>query len=509
MMKKRILQTGCILLMAGMLIIPFYGCGKRDQSGDEEKNTVTAESEESKDAVAEEEKDTTEGFLVYLSGNNSWENNGMVCSQFDGTIKNTTKESGKDWKILVTVPEGTVLENSWNGTYSIDGNTLVITPADYNTEVGAGQEITFGFIMDTKEAFTPEEVVLSIGGREYAMGEVSKDEETDSGNASEESSQTQDKAADDKEAAPPKEISGTPLDNHGALSVKGTDIVDAKGEKYQLKGVSTHGINWFPDYVNKEAFSSLAGFGVNAIRLAMYTADYNGYCSGGAQTDLENLIEQGVTACSELGMYVIIDWHILNDNNPNQNKDAAKAFFEKMSKKYADYENVLYEICNEPNGGTTWADVKGYSEEIIPVIRKNDKNALIIVGTPNWSQDVDIASKDKLEGFDNIIYAAHFYASTHKGEIREKVKTARENGLPVMISECSICEASGNGSINYEEAQNWMDMINEYHLSFFAWNLSNKDEQSSLLKPSVTKTKDFKEEDFSETGAWFIKQFEE
>lgn len=507
MMKKRIFQIVSILLTTGMLLMPLNGCGKKEQPGNEEKNTVTAESKENTEETAADEKETEEGFSVYLSGNNSWENNGMVCSQFDGTIKNTTKESGKDWKISVTVPEGAVLENSWNGTYSINGNTLEITPVDYNMEISAGQEITFGFIMDTKEAFTPEDVLLSIGGREYAMGEASGDKKVDSSNSSEDSSQAQENVSADKETVSQKDISGTPLDNHGALSVKGTDIVDAKGDIYQLKGVSTHGINWFPDYVNKEAFSSLSGFGVNAIRLAMYTADYNGYCSGGAQADLENLIEQGVAACSELGMYVIIDWHILNDNNPNQNKEAAKVFFEKMSKKYADYDNVLYEICNEPNGGTTWADVKGYSEEIIPVIRKNDKNALIIVGTPNWSQDVDIASKDKLEGFDNIIYAAHFYASTHKGEIRDKVKTARENGLPVMISECSICEASGNGSINYEEAQSWMDMINEYHLSFFAWNLSNKDEQSSLLKPSVTKTKDFKEEDFSETGAWFIKQF--
>lgn len=506
-MKKQIFQVISILLTGGMLLMPLTGCGKKEYQVNEGGNTASTAHKESTEETKADEKETEEGFSVYLSGNSSWENNGMICSQYDGTIKNTTKESGKDWKISVTVPEGTVLENSWNGTYSMKGNTLEITPADYNAQIDAGQEITFGFIMDTKEAFTPKEVLLSIGGREYAMSEVSQDQEEDSSSSKKDSSQTQEKVPADKEEASKKDISGTPLDNHGVLSVKGTDIVDAKGDIYQLKGVSTHGINWFPDYVNKEAFSSLAGFGVNAIRLAMYTADYNGYCSGGNQEELENLIAQGVTACSELGMYVIIDWHILNDNNPNQNKEAAKAFFEKMSKKYADYDNVLYEICNEPNGGTTWADVKGYSEEIIPVIRKNDKNALIIVGTPNWSQDVDIASKDKLEGYDNIIYAVHFYASTHKGEIRDKVKTARENGLPVIISECSICEASGNGSINYEEAQSWMDMINEYHLSFFAWNLSNKDEQSSLLKPSVTQTKAFKDEDFSETGVWFMKQF--
>ena len=178
-----------------------------------------------------------------------------------------------------------------------------------------------------------------------------------------------------------------------------------------------------------------------------------------------------------------------------------------MSKKYAGYDNVIYEICNEPNGGTTWDDIKSYAEEIIPVIRKNDKNALIIVGTPNWSQDVDTASQNKIEGQKNLVYAVHFYASTHKEEIRSKVETARQNGLPVIVSECSICEASGNGSINYDEAEKWMEMINEYHLSYFAWNLSNKEEQSSLLKSSVTKTGIFETSDFSETGSWFIEKF--
>lgn len=506
-MKKWIYQTILIVMAAGMLFMSLAGCREKDNIIDGRQTTVQTKSEENIEETKGNEEKTEDGYSISLSGNNSWENNGMVCAQFDGTVKNMEEETGKDWKITVSVPEGAVLENSWNGTYLLKGNTLEITPADYNAEISAGQEITFGFIIDTKERFTPEEVILSIGGKEYAMNGDSGKNEENSSDTAEKSSEEQKETSADAVTVNQKDVSGTPFKNHGALSVKDTDIVDAKGDIYQLKGVSTHGINWFPDYVNKEAFASLTGFGVNAIRLAMYTADYNGYCSGGNQADLENLIEQGVAACSELGMYVIIDWHILNDNNPNQNKDAAKSFFEKMSKKYASYDNVLYEICNEPNGGTTWTDVKSYSEEIIPVIRKNDKDALIIVGTPNWSQDVDIASQDKLEGYDNIIYAVHFYASTHKSEIRNKVKTARENGLPVIISECSICEASGNGSINYDEADAWMNMINEYHLSFFAWNLSNKDEQSSLLKPSVTKIKDFEEEDFSETGVWFMKQF--
>ena len=87
-------------------------------------------------------------------------------------------------------------------------------------------------------------------------------------------------------------------------------------------------------------------------------------------------------------MYVIIDWHILHDLDPNVYKEDAKDFFNEMSAKYADYDNVIYEICNEPNGGTNWNSVKNYANEIIPVIRANDSDAIIIVGTPNWSQDV-------------------------------------------------------------------------------------------------------------------------
>ena len=63
--------------------------------------------------------------------------------------------------------------------------------------------------------------------------------------------------------------------------------------------------------------------------------------------------------------------HILSDNNPNTNKESAKEFFAEMAEKYADYNNVLYEICNEPNGGTSWSDIKSYAEAVfIDITRK-------------------------------------------------------------------------------------------------------------------------------------------
>jgi endoglucanase len=55
-------------------------------------------------------------------------------------------------------------------------------------------------------------------------------------------------------------------------------------------------------------------------------------------------------------MYVIVDWHILSDGNPLANEDAAKAFFAEVSERYKGSPNVIYEICNEPNGGARGRD---------------------------------------------------------------------------------------------------------------------------------------------------------
>jgi len=245
----------------------------------------------------------------------------------------------------------------------------------------------------------------------------------------------------------------TPFEAHGKLTLNGTKIVDANNEPFQIKGVSTHGIAWFPQYVNADAFASVRNdWNGNCMRLAMYSDEDNGYCSGGNKDNLKQLVKDGVQYATDLGMYVIIDWHVLGEQNPNVHKDEAKQFFAEMSSLYADYDNVLYEICNEPNGNVNWSSIKKYAEEVIPVIRKNDSDALIIVGTPTWSQDVDQAAKDPIKGYDNILYTIHFYADTHKEDLRRKARIAIDANLPLFCTEFGICDASGNGKCNQTEA---------------------------------------------------------
>ena len=291
--------------------------------------------------------------------------------------------------------------------------------------------------------------------------------------------------------------------NSGALQVIGTQLCDKNGNPVQLRGISTHGLAWFPEYVNSELFEQFRNeWNANVMRLAMYTDENGGYCAGGDQDELKKLVKNGVRYATDNDMYVIIDWHVLNDRDPNAHIDDAKAFFKEMSKEYAGADNVLYEICNEPNGQTSWNDIKLYADEIIPIIRKNDSDAIIIVGTPNWSQYVDQAADDPISGYDNIMYALHFYAATHKEWLRNTMTKAIDQGLPVFVTEYGICDASGNGSIDEAEANRWVETMDDYGVSYVAWNLSNKNETSSIISASCQKTSNLETSDLSDSGKW-------
>lgn len=473
---------------------------------EEEKNT------ESKDDKKEDKDESQKpDCYVTLTSGNSWENSGKVCAQLDAGIVNKSQNEIKNWTIEISVSDGTKIDSNWNCNCDIKNNVLTITPVEYNQNVAKGTTLKdIGIIVSANskadiDAMTKNAKLL-VDGKEYVSVSSADDKKDDNTDDKKDDEKTTESAIVPAEK-PAQAESGTPFDNHGKLMVSGTDIVDKNGNKYQLKGVSTHGIAWFPEYVNKDAIKTFRDdWNANLFRIAMYTDENGGYCAGGDKENLKKLVDTGVQAATELGMYVIVDWHILHDLTPQKYKEEAKVFFEEMSSKYKNYDNVIYEICNEPNGGTSWSEVKSYAEEIIPIIRANDPDAIIIVGTPNWSQDVDIASNDPIKGYDNIMYAVHFYAATHTDGIRNKVVTAIDNGLPVFISEFSICDASGNGANDYNQADIWFELIDKYNLSYASWSVSNKDETSALIKSSCNKTSGWDESDLSDTGIYIRKK---
>lgn len=311
-----------------------------------------------------------------------------------------------------------------------------------------------------------------------------------------------DAAAEQKSMKNGDYILARPSQN-GALSVKGTQLVDEKGQAVQLRGISTHGIAWFPDFVNQDAVMQLSeDWGANLFRIAMYTDENGGYCTDGDKEKLKALVADGVEYAKQADMYVIVDWHILHDSNPLTHKAEALQFFKEMTEKLKGEKHVLYEICNEPNSGCSWEDIKTYANEVIPVIRENAPEAVILVGTPTWSQEIEKPQNDPITGYDNIMYTLHFYAATHKEDLRSKMVNAAEAGTPVFVSEYGLCDASGNGGNDLGQAQSWIDTMDQYGISYAVWSFCNKEETSALIASSCRKTSGFTREDLSESGKW-------
>jgi len=298
-------------------------------------------------------------------------------------------------------------------------------------------------------------------------------------------------------------MENTPYARHGRLHVRNEKLVDAAGRPFALRGVSTHNLALYPQYVNRDALATFRDdWRANVIRLAMYTAEPGGYLVGGDQARLERVIDDGVRFASELGLYAIIDWHILSDNNPAAHQREAVDFFSRMSAKYGALGNVLYEICNEPNGAeVNWSVVRGYAEAVVPAIRANAPDAVILCGTPTWSQDVDAVAAAPLED-GNLMYVLHFYAATHKDALRDKLERALDAGTPVFISEFSICDASGNGGLDYDSAAEWRKLIARRGLSYIGWNISNKDESSAFIQPDCDRLSDWSEAELRDSALW-------
>ena len=313
----------------------------------------------------------------------------------------------------------------------------------------------------------------------------------------------------------------TPVGRHGKLSVQKVDdyaapiMVDQNGVPTQLRGASTHGMHWFPQYVNQNAFQTLRDdWGINMVRLVCYPRDGGsvGYLTGGDSTkqQLDTLIQNGVDYATKLGMYALVDWHV-HAYNPNEYLKEAKIFFTKYATMYKDHDNVLYEICNEPTG-TNWysgngKDLYTYCSEVIKTIRAIDPDAIIICGTNTWSQDVDqVAAKPmKALGYENIMYTFHFYSATHKENLMEKVRLATKDGTPIFVTEFGICSADGNGSYDAENADRWIALLDELNISFACCSYSNCNEKSAYFKSSCSNVGgDWTADDLTTTGKWLI-----
>jgi len=288
-------------------------------------------------------------------------------------------------------------------------------------------------------------------------------------------------------------VIGGSVSKHGFLSVKGTALVNQNGKEVVLHGASFGWHNWWPRFYNANTVKWLKeDWKCDVVRAAIGVEPDGAYLSN-PQRALECLYAV-VDAAIENDMYVLIDWH-----SHSIKLEEAKAFFQLIAEKYKDYPNIIYEIFNEPERNS-WNQVKAYSEGVIEVIRSIDKKNIILVGVPTWSQDVDVAANNPITGYDNLMYVLHFYAASHGQSLRNKGNTALQKGLPIFVSECAGMESSGNGPINKQAWQEWIQWMKDKNISWIAWSVSDKDETCSMIKNTSSPVSGWKDSDLKEWG---------
>ena len=292
--------------------------------------------------------------------------------------------------------------------------------------------------------------------------------------------------------ATPKKVG--PVSYYGALHTDGNKIVGAKNNlQAMLRGVSLYwsdatGLPYYNPAVISWAVDNLK---IDVFRYAMGIEYYDS--DGGTRNKIEDqvsyvkspevqlsTIDRMVEAAIENDVYIIIDWH---SHRAHLEASFAKTFFETISKKYKDVPNIIYEIYSEPvsgNGGS-WDAIKTYANTVVPAIRANTQN-LVIVGTPNWSQHPEQAARDPVNAT-NIAYVLHFYAATHSnGSYGGIVTSALSAGYPVFISEWGTTNADGDGNPSTSATNEWTQFMDQNNIPNCNWSLRQQisdDDQKS------------------------------
>ena len=280
---------------------------------------------------------------------------------------------------------------------------------------------------------------------------------------------------------------------NGQLKVEGTQLVNQQGQPVVLRGMSFGWHNWWPRFYTAGSVKWLHDdWKCSVVRAAMGVEPDEGYIKKPDWS--KERVKAVVDAAIHADMYVIIDWH-----SHNINLEEARSFFREMANTYGSKPNVIYEIFNEPDK-ETWPEVKAYSIELIKTIRAIDPDNIILVGSPHWDQDIHLAADDPIKGYSNLMYTMHFYAATHKQWLRDRCDYALGKGLPLFISESAGMEASGNGPMNYEEWNKWIEWAEQKKISWITWSVSDKNETCSVLLPSASSDGNWKDSDLKESG---------
>ncbi|MFH9675939.1 cellulase family glycosylhydrolase [Streptomyces sp. NPDC017405] len=390
-----------------------------------------------------------------------------VTSQWQGGFQAGVKVTNlgapvTGWTLKFALPDaGQKFVQGWNATWAQSGSTVSATGVDWNRTLATGASADLGF-MGSFTGANPKPSAFTLNGVACT-------------------------GSTDEPPTDPGQGNGTPVGVNGQLHVCGVNLCNQYNRPIQLRGMSTHGIQWFGKCYNSASLDALAkDWKADLLRIAMYVQE-DGYETdpAGFTSRVNGLVDQAEAR----GMYALIDFHTLTPGDPNYNLDRAKTFFASVAARNAAKKNVIYEIANEPNG-VSWSAIKTYAEQVIPVIRAADPDAVIIVGTRGWSSLGVSDGSNETEVVNNpvnatnIMYTFHFYAASHKDAYRSAVSRAASK-LPLFVTEFGTVSATGGGAMDQASTTAWLDLLDQLKISYANWTYSDADESSAAFKPGT------------------------
>lgn len=215
-----------------------------------------------------------------------------------------------------------------------------------------------------------------------------------------------------------------------------------------------------------------------------------------------------IDEATERGMYALVDFHQLTPGDPNYNTENAKKFFRDIVQAHSNKTNVIYDVANEPNGSTvTWPVIKSYAEQVIPVIRQYDPDAVVLIGTHGWASmgtSMGLTAADIYNNpvnASNIMYTFHFYAASHLQAYRDNLTWAAQR-LPVFVTEFGSQDYSGDGANNFASTQAYLDILNQYKISWTNWNYSDDFRSGAVWKTGTCASNNWSTSNLKEAGLW-------
>jgi endoglucanase len=210
------------------------------------------------------------------------------------------------------------------------------------------------------------------------------------------------------------------------ISVKGNHFVDPDGKTVLFRGVSIVD----PDNLvergrwNRQVFAAIKDLGANLVRIPVHPAGWR-HQGPAAYTAL---LDQAVGWCTELGLYVIVDWHSIGNltsgmfERPVYNTSIPETFdfWKQMAAHFKGNSTVaFFELYNEPTnangelGPVSWTQWRELNEQMIGIVRYANRDVIPLVAGYDWAYDLDQVHYEPIRA-ERIGYVTHPYPFKRK-----------------------------------------------------------------------------------------------